>query len=321
LIQAYLLDGRGGATRTDAGGVERWKPSRGAVWVHMDLSVHAAAGWLSEAADLDPWVVEALTDPGSRPRVVAHDGGVLVVLRGPNLNPGANPARMIPLAVWADEHRLITLRMHAMRSITAMRERLEAGQGPTDPAGSLRFLLDQLEERATAVVGELGEVLEGLAEIESARPSDFERLTRLRRDATQMRRFLVPQRDAVRALGEKARAMDSLGWFGRAGVASIGESADAYARLADEIDALREEASLIHEEWTGQMAQRTNQRLYLLAVLTAIFLPLTLVTGMLGMNVAGVPLAEWGGGFWAVTVGLVAAAIVGLGVARALSWI
>jgi len=326
LIQAYLFDGAGGAVRTDAAGVERWKPGGGALWVHMDLSVKASGAWLASAAELDPWVVEGLTDPGSRPRAVAFGRGALVVLRGPDLNPGANPARMIPLAIWADGDRLITLRQHAMRSITAMRESLEAGGGPETIAAALRFLLEQLEERSSVIAGDLSSQLESLADCEEPGPGEIERLAGLRHDIARMRRVLVPQRDAARSLADKSaggvNGVSALsGWIGRDDAAWLNESASGYAGLADELEALREEATLIHEEWAQRAAQRTESRLYLLAVLTAVFLPLTLVTGMLGMNVGGVPWAAWTGGFWAVTIALVLAAVGGLVAAKWKRWL
>ncbi len=321
LIQAYLLDGAGGAVRTDQEGVERWTPADGGVWVHMDMSAGASAGWLSRAAELPEWVVEALVEPGGRPRAVVHGEGVLVVLRGPNLNVGAEATRLIPLAVWVDEHRLITLRVDAMRSITALRESWEAGSGPATPAGGLRFLLGALEDRATDVVADLGARLEELSVTDVAGDDEIAELTALRRGLARLRRFFVPQRDAVKVLSERAADEGVLPWLGGVDAVYFSEMGSAYSRLVDEIDALREEAALVSEDWTGRSAERTSVRLYLLSVLTAVFLPLTLVTGMLGMNVGGVPWAAWGGGFWAVTGGLVVAAVVSLVWAKVRRWI
>ena len=88
------------------------------------------------------------------------------------------------------------------------------------------------------------------------------------------------------------------------------EAADRLTRTVEELDAARDRAAVTHEEMASRVGELTNQRLYVLSIITAIFLPLGFITSLLGVNVGGVPgqHVEWG--FW-LLCGLFA---VGLGI-------
>ena len=70
------------------------------------------------------------------------------------------------------------------------------------------------------------------------------------------------------------------------------EASDRLTRHLEDIDAVRERATVTHEELLSRASEQLNQRLYVLSILSAIFLPLTFFTGLLGINVGGIPGAE-----------------------------
>jgi zinc transporter len=68
--------------------------------------------------------------------------------------------------------------------------------------------------------------------------------------------------------------------------------ADQTTRLEEALEAARDQAAVTQEELLQRLSERTEQRMYLLSVITAVFLPLGLLTGLLGVNVGGIPGAE-----------------------------
>ena len=70
------------------------------------------------------------------------------------------------------------------------------------------------------------------------------------------------------------------------------EAQDSISRVIDELDAVRERAHIINDEVTNQLTERLNKNMYALSVIAAIFLPLGFLTGLLGINIAGIPGAE-----------------------------
>ena len=72
----------------------------------------------------------------------------------------------------------------------------------------------------------------------------------------------------------------------------IVEAADRFARMAEELEAVRERAALLHEQITDLRAEQVDQRALYISIVAFIFLPLTFITGLLGMNVEGIPYAH-----------------------------
>ena len=122
---------------------------------------------------------------------------------------------------------------------------------------------------------------------------------------------MAPDRDALNTLA----ALD-FDWLAEDDRLHIREAADRFARMAEELEAVRERAALLHEQITDLRAEQIDQRSLYIAVVAFVFLPLTFITGLLGMNVGGLP-AQGPAGFWEVT-GL--CILVALAIAGWFSW-
>jgi zinc transporter len=130
-------------------------------------------------------------------------------------------------------------------------------------------------------------------------------LADLRRTFIGLRRYLVPQQDALlRLAGCKVSwlAEDDRNW--------LREVADQTTRYLEALEAARDRAMVTQEELLQRLSEKTDKRMYLLSVVAAVFLPLGLITGLLGVNVGGIPGTE---NPWAfLLLCLITAALVGL---------
>jgi len=306
LIHSFLLDGRGGARELDWAGVRAWRSAEGTLWIHFDRSQASTEHWLREESGLEPLIVEALLEPETRPRCTALPGGWLVVMRGVNLNPGADPEDMVALRMWVEPQRVITVRKRKLMAVLDVQTALGHGVGPIDAAGVLVALADRLAERMGPVVDSLDEQLDSLemdtlaGEGESLR----RRLAAGRREAIILRRHIAPQRDALTGLisvqSELLHDQYRL---------QLREIVDHITRYVEDLDALRERAAVANDELTNRAAEEMNRRMYLLSLVAAVFLPLGLLTGLLGVNVDNIPGQHMEGAFWIVTVILIAIGI------------
>jgi zinc transporter len=77
-------------------------------------------------------------------------------------------------------------------------------------------------------------------------------------------------------------------------------AADRAARMAEEVEAIRERAAVMHETLTDLRAELLDQRGLTISIVAMVFLPLTFLTGLLGMNVEGIPYAQEPWAFWGV---------------------
>jgi zinc transporter len=137
-------------------------------------------------------------------------------------------------------------------------------------------------------------------------------VTRLRSEAIAYRRFVGPQRTAAERLTQIP-----LDWLDDDERAAVREAADRFARMNEELEAVRERAAVLHEELTDLRAEKMDARSLQIAIVAMIFLPLTFVTGLLGMNVQGIPWANAPWAFWGVVAVCV---LIGAAVSGWFAW-
>ncbi|HVK88694.1 MAG TPA: zinc transporter ZntB [Kofleriaceae bacterium] len=319
LLHAFLLDGKGGAMSLDWNGVRAWSPSDGVLWLNLDYSLPDAAAWLAEDAQIDPIVLDALLDADPRPRAAAHGENLMMIVRGINQNRGSEPEDMLSVRAWIEPRRIITMRHRVSRSLKSLAEDLARGNGPTS-AGELTVqLVDRMVDHVVARVDKLGDELAASEdEILSERHgADLRaRLADHRRRAIALRRFLAPQREAL----TKLAAID-LSWLDARHHAQLAELADRMTRTIEELDAARDRAAVTQEEVSSRMTELTNTRLYILSIITAIFLPLGFVCSLLGVNVGGVPLQTERWAFWALVGVFIVGVAIQLWIFRRRGWI
>jgi zinc transporter len=298
LVFACALDGAGGSHPVAA-------QVAGPRWYHLDYSQPGTREALSELG-LDAGLIDSLTRPDSRPRTLAHAGGTLVILRGVNTNAGADPEDMVSLRLWIEPDRLISVRQRRLLSVQDLQEEFGEQTGPRTIAELLVRLIQRLADRIAAFVDQLEDRMEIFEEALEAGATHELRagISALRRQTAQVRRFLAPQREALEALARLAR--DALG---ESCAAALREQSDRIARYVEDLDLVRERAQVLQEELLNRNVEQQNARMYVLAILSAIFLPITFITGLFGMNVAGLPGTQDGHAF-AIVVAIMAAALV-----------
>ena len=304
-LHSFVLDGHGRGKVIDAAGVEQWSPEDGVLWIHFDVADPHAAGWLATDAALPEIAVDTLLAGETRPRAQATDAGMLAILRGVNTNPGADPEDMVSIRVWIDQHRIISSRRRRLLSVDDLSEALRSGKGPTTTGDFLVALIERLADRIGGFVDAIEDRMDAAEdEISNGKQAGFrKRLSQLRRQIAEVRRFLAPQRDALDRLTRQAGA-----WLSEADAYGLRQESDRITRFLEDLDLAKERAIVLQEELLSLIAQEQNTRMYVLSVVAAVFLPLTFVTGLLGMNVGGLPGLESPAGFiWSVIVMIVAA--------------
>lgn len=277
------------------------------IWLHLDQKEERARTWIRTHAGIPDIAAEALIAEETRPRVQRFDDGTLLVLRGVNLNPGADPEDMVSLRIWIEPGFMITVRMRRLLAVQDTIDTIRAGYSPQSADELLTRLADRLFKRMEPVIDDLEERIDAVDEEQTA--GDLRQPTRelqqLRLRTIILRRYILPQRDALRHLTN-----DPPAWFARRTISGLTEAGDRVIRYVESLDEIRERAMVIQDTIQNRNSEELNRRLYLLSVISAICLPLGLLTGLLGINVAGMPGTESPWAFWSVS--LVMIAIVGL---------
>lgn len=318
LLHAFLLDGAGGATTLDWERVRRWTPADGVLWLVLDYTQADAAAWLERDAGIDPLMREALVESDPRPRAAPQGDALFLIVRGINQNQDATPEDMISVRSWIEQHRVITMRHRLSRSLKSLAADTARGCGPRDAGDCAALLVERIVDHVAARVDALGDAISDCEDevLTQRRGGDLRaRLADHRRRAIALRRFLSPQRDA---LGKLAHV--ELPWFTDAHRDRVAEAANQMARTVEELDAARDRAAVTQEELSSRVAETTNQRLYVLSLITAVFLPLGFVCALLGVNIGGIPLRDDGWAFWALCGVFVVGVAAQLWIMRRKGW-
>jgi zinc transporter len=263
-------------------------PAEGYLWAHVQRGDPGARTTLLSAG-LNPLILEALLAVETRPRWLALESGLLVVLRGVNLNPGAEPEDMVALRVWLEPGRVITVLGRQMLAVKDLRKALEAGHGPRDTGGWLAAILRFILERLAPVMDELGDDGDHLEEEVLRHPKAGlrQRVGQHRRSCIQIRRHLAPMREVVTAL-----SLEPDSGFGPVERAHLHEASDRMIRIVEDLDTLRDRAAVTHDELSAHLSDKINTTMFRLSLVAAVFLPLSLLTSLLGINVNGIPGAQ-----------------------------
>lgn len=274
--------------------IDAWRPEDGFLWIHIERDDPVAQRWMRERSGIDPLVVESLLDEDSRPRVQDRDDDMMIVLRGVNKAPPEpgremNETQLVPIHIWAEATRCISLRdkAHSLDALRDIRRAMLLRKGPL----TIGILLGLIAEKIVDHLGTLiDELEESLSDIEDRIcEGGFEaglrlEISEIRRKIVQLRRYLAPQRDALYRLER-----DDASWLDADARYRIRDVNDRLSRQIDDIDEMRSRAAILNEDFTNMLNERAISASNRLTALAALVLPPSLVAAMLGMNIGGIP--------------------------------
>lgn len=300
---AMLISGTGTVRNFQWRDIEQWAPADGFLWVHLERDDPRAKHWLERQSGLDGLVTAALTAEDSRPRVEDVDDALLVVLRGVNHRIATHDAapdnpddsddmvELVPLSIWAETSRCITLRdkAHSLEALHDLRMVMLTGKGPRTVAA----LLARIAEKVVEHLGNLTSTLEDeVSDLEDQISDGLVggearmTITELRRRIVSFRRYMAPQRDALYRLRH-----DDAPWLDQPAKMRLREVNDKLNRHLDDLEEMRQRATLVHEELGAKVAEQTNRNTFVMSIVSVVMLPVTFVTGYFGMNTGGLPLS------------------------------
>jgi zinc transporter len=133
------------------------------------------------------------------------------------------------------------------------------------------------------------------------------RVSAVRSRAIGYRRFVAPQKVALERL-----ATASIACLDDEDRLHLRDASDRFARMTEELEAVRERAAIVHEELTDMRAEQMDARSLALSIAAMVFLPLTFITGVFGMNFDVMPLIHSKFGFWEVVIFCLVISLAGI---------
>jgi len=319
LIHAYLLDGQGGAVQLNWEDIFSWESTQGVLWIHLNAEHPNTKQWLNNHSGIDSIICEMLLDIDNEPRCIQEGNVLNATFRGINFNKGADPEDMVYLNYYSDETRVISVRSSRLFFMQEITNKLERNRGPKDAAMLLTSILDSLHDKMEPTLDFIEEQLDELEKNVSR--VNFVDKTRqdlldLRQEIIELRRFLVPQKNALVQLSKF-----NLSWLNKKNIRLIKKIEGRIQHFFAELDSYRERAIVIKEEINSITNEKMNRAMYMLSIVTGVFLPLGFLTGLLGINVGGMPGVESKVAFWVVCGILIAVLLVSILIFKRNRWI
>lgn len=267
------------------------------LWLHLALSDHRARRFI-ETLEVAPPEARALLLSGED-RIQLHltGAGAYGILPDIERDFADHSLGSGRFAFWLDGRHLVTARRHPLRAAEHLRFAVEAGEVPASPAAALAALPEHfaalVEARLLTLGTELGRIED---EVLADRFTDNRALGALRRELSRYAREFSGLKSALH------RAMSAR--HGGLTQSPLLEHLPPLMQDVEDFDrdagGLADRARLIYEEIETRIASTTNRSLAALTVASTLLLPPTLVAGLFGMNVAGLPWAQDKEGFWIV---------------------
>ena len=266
---------------------------------------------LGERLGIHPLVLEDVMNTGHRPKVEVFEDHIFIISKSVTFDPAARELRTEQVSMILGPHYLITFSESDSGLFAPVHERLRAGRGKIRKYGVdyLAYaLLDTLVDGFFVALELIGERLEELEAslLEQPEESILQELHRLRRGMILFRRSVWPLRDAVNTLRKDSGDLvrDGTDIF-------LGDLYEHVIQVWEAVETYREVISGMVDLYLSSVSNQMNKVMKVLTIIATIFIPLTFIAGLYGMNFKVMPELEWPYGY-PVVMGIMALIAIGM---------
>ncbi len=267
----------------------------GPTWLHLTANDDAVESWLTGVRAMPDLAREFLNGEDKRPRL--HVGptflyGVVAdverVSETPDADPNAQAVRRATgaLRFYVDKNRMITVRAQPLQSTDRLRHAVLEGAVFRDTIELFAGLIRALNETFADRIDEIGDRLDDVEEdvLDGRHRACRAALGDVRRKLVEVKRFIDPERNALTQL-----VMRRLDWAEPRSMETLIQAIQVLNGLGAGLESLYERSKLLQDEIAALLSEDINSKLLWLAVMSALLMPATLISGIFGMNVAGLP--------------------------------
>ena len=296
LLCGYRIDGAGAMTELS------WDEADAAlddpasiVWLHFNLADKRVRDRIAANRHVPDAGKALLLGRDTHMRIEVVGGGLAGVVGDLHHDDLREGEEFGTLRLYLDSHCLISARSRPLQSMQKLRLEVDAGAKVGRPVTILTKFLHHVTDTLSDLLVELTNDVDDLEDdlLAGRIRCQVPELGRIRRIAVRLRRHMVPQQHALTSLVTRLPP-----WVGEDGASGLRQAIERLTALGHDLDLVQDRARLVGDQLSGRLMEATNRNLYILSIVTTIFLPMTLVTGIFGMNLGGLPWQQHPSGFW-----------------------
>lgn len=296
LVWAYGFDDEGVARQLGAEDLPAaLAATDGWIWLHFNLANARCRDWIEQQAPLPDEAKELLLEADDHLCLMAEEDALIGVFADFRRELDRDTQDIARLKFALHRRMLVTGRKQALHSVDEARRAVAHGQPFESGEALLEQIFDNFAHQVSGMTRELADKLEVIEErvVDDQVDPDDLRVGPIRRNALRLNRQIGGLRIHFQALIDNPERDLPEDVFSMAERVAI-----RLTSLARDVEGIQERARIIQEEVSAKAADLMNRQLSTLSVLTALFLPATLVTGLFGMNTHGLPFDAEEIGFW-----------------------
>ena len=317
---AYVLNGEGGANKCVPARLSDLMAEKKPTWVHLNISDSRAIRWLKKQPELNEWVLENLTNTDiSDPRMRVKQNRLLLVLRTVNITPRSEPDDLVFLRLFVTEHFLISVSLSPAIDFSDIDDLFEDNDGPETINELVPALLENSLDSVAVSIERIEDLVDDFEEkIITGKPAEgtYQALSEHLRQVIVIRRFMMPERDVLDGL-----IRHRIRWFNAETERSIRDDFDRVRRIVEDIDLLEKRIRVNQDALSHIEDKQTQRNTYMLSVIAGIFLPLSFIASVFGMNLGGIPLNEQSYGFLTINLMMIFIGFVIWFLFKKLKWV
>ena len=265
---------------------------------------------IGKCFNLHPLILEDIVDTDQRPKIKDFGNYIFVILKMLYYDKNDNEMKVEQVSLILGKNYVISFQEREGDVFSSIRERIRKNIGRIRKAGAdylIYALIDAIVDNYFIITEKLGEKIENLEDkvISRPKPANLRVIHKLRRDLIFLRKSVWPLREVISILqrGESSLILESTNIYLR-------DVYDHTIQVMDTVETLRDIISGMLDIYLSSASIRMNEIMKMLTIIATIFIPLTFITGIYGMNFRNIPEIKWVWGYPVVLLGMLIIGIV-----------
>ena len=288
----------------DVGECLPFKDKKTVTWINVD-GIHEVdvIESLGRCFDLHPLIIEDIANTEQRPKLEDYDKYLFIVLKMITYEEKSNNLQVEQVCLVLGDRFVISFQEQKGDIFDSIRSRIRNNKGRIRKMGAdfLAYtIMDTIVDHYFFILEKLGEIIEDIEDtlVADPQPQKLQEIHRLKREMILLRKSVWPLRELINGMerGESALVRKETQVFLR-------DVYDHTIQVIDTVETYRDMIAGMHDTYLSSISNRMNQIMKVLTIIATIFIPLTFIAGIYGMNFKFMPELEWRWGylfFWGV---------------------
>ncbi|MBN1871578.1 MAG: magnesium/cobalt transporter CorA [Candidatus Omnitrophica bacterium] len=277
------------------------KSGEGVLWLDLLKPEKSEMDILENIFELHPLTLEDCINTITRPKIEQFDNYMFIVIHAASTTPRSQRVRTIELNVCLGKNFIITIHQEPIKGVGTAVERTQKNHQimSKGPDSLLHLVIDSLVDNYIPVLDVMDYKISNIETQVLANPTQktLNDIFAAKKDILYLRRFIGPQRDTINFLSK-----ENFQFIHNKRKVYFRDVYDNMIFINDTIDNYRDVINGAFDAYLSKVSDRTNEIMKMLTIIATIMMPLTLITGVYGMNFSHMPLLKWHGGFYIVFV-------------------